>query len=137
MQGSGTLFVVATPIGNLGDFSARGREVLERGMVGGTSVRARLLRTDGSAAMKNLLGGKGANLAEMCRLGITVPPGFTSTVPGDPGPVRTRSATQASAAVSIRPGSAVGAGWVMIEKRRSARAASSCAPASACSPRAP
>jgi len=34
-------------------------------------------RTDGSAAMKNLLGGKGANLAEMCRLGIRVPPGFT------------------------------------------------------------
>lgn len=34
-------------------------------------------RTDGAAAMKNLLGGKGANLAEMCRLGITVPPGFT------------------------------------------------------------
>jgi pyruvate,orthophosphate dikinase len=34
-------------------------------------------RTDGSATMKNLLGGKGANLAEMCRLGITVPPGFT------------------------------------------------------------
>ena len=29
--------------------------------------------------MKNLLGGKGANLAEMCRLGITVPPGFTIT----------------------------------------------------------
>jgi pyruvate,orthophosphate dikinase len=34
-------------------------------------------RTDGSAALKNLLGGKGANLAEMCRLGIPVPPGFT------------------------------------------------------------
>ena len=34
-------------------------------------------RTDGRADMKNLLGGKGANLAEMCRLGITVPPGFT------------------------------------------------------------
>ncbi|HTT10694.1 MAG TPA: pyruvate, phosphate dikinase [Burkholderiaceae bacterium] len=34
-------------------------------------------RTDGSAEMKNLLGGKGANLAEMCRLGIPVPPGFT------------------------------------------------------------
>ena len=33
--------------------------------------------TEGSAAMKNLLGGKGANLAEMCRLGITVPSGFT------------------------------------------------------------
>ncbi|TNE69105.1 MAG: pyruvate, phosphate dikinase [Bacteroidetes bacterium] len=36
-------------------------------------------RTDGSAQMKNLLGGKGANLAEMCRLGILVPPGFTIT----------------------------------------------------------
>ena len=34
-------------------------------------------RTDGAASMKNLLGGKGANLAEMCRLGIPVPPGFT------------------------------------------------------------
>ena len=33
--------------------------------------------TDGRADMKNLLGGKGANLAEMCRLGITVPSGFT------------------------------------------------------------
>jgi pyruvate,orthophosphate dikinase len=33
--------------------------------------------TEGAASMKNLLGGKGANLAEMCRLGITVPPGFT------------------------------------------------------------
>ncbi len=36
-------------------------------------------RTDGDAKMKNLLGGKGANLAEMCRLGILVPPGFTIT----------------------------------------------------------
>ncbi len=34
-------------------------------------------RTEGDASMKNLLGGKGANLAEMCRLGITVPAGFT------------------------------------------------------------
>ncbi|MBP6851500.1 MAG: pyruvate, phosphate dikinase [Rhodoferax sp.] len=34
-------------------------------------------RTEGAASMKNLLGGKGANLAEMCRLGITVPSGFT------------------------------------------------------------
>ncbi len=34
-------------------------------------------RTDGDATMKNLLGGKGANLAEMCRLGIVVPPGLT------------------------------------------------------------
>ncbi|MBK9608793.1 MAG: pyruvate, phosphate dikinase [Betaproteobacteria bacterium] len=34
-------------------------------------------RTEGAATMKNLLGGKGANLAEMCRLGIIVPSGFT------------------------------------------------------------
>jgi pyruvate,orthophosphate dikinase len=29
--------------------------------------------------MKNLLGGKGANLAEMTRIGLPVPPGFTIT----------------------------------------------------------
>ncbi len=32
---------------------------------------------EGNASMKNLLGGKGANLAEMANLGIPVPPGFT------------------------------------------------------------
>jgi pyruvate,orthophosphate dikinase len=36
-------------------------------------------KTEGDASMKNLLGGKGANLAEMCRIGIVVPPGFTIT----------------------------------------------------------
>ena len=34
---------------------------------------------EGSAGDKNLLGGKGANLAEMCALGLPVPPGFTIT----------------------------------------------------------
>ncbi|HBB55851.1 MAG TPA: pyruvate, phosphate dikinase, partial [Hyphomonadaceae bacterium] len=34
---------------------------------------------DGDASMRNLLGGKGANLAEMCKLGLPVPPGFTIT----------------------------------------------------------
>ena len=34
---------------------------------------------DGDGSMKNLLGGKGANLAEMCALGIPVPAGFTIT----------------------------------------------------------
>ncbi|WP_036289880.1 pyruvate, phosphate dikinase [Methylosinus sp. PW1] len=34
---------------------------------------------EGAAAMKNLLGGKGANLAEMAGLGLPVPPGFTIT----------------------------------------------------------
>ena len=36
-------------------------------------------KTDGNGAMKPLLGGKGANLAEMCRIGLPVPPGFTIT----------------------------------------------------------
>ena len=34
-------------------------------------------KADGAAGMKNLLGGKGANLAEMSSLGLPVPPGFT------------------------------------------------------------
>ena len=34
-------------------------------------------RADGRAGMKELLGGKGANLAEMTRIGLPVPPGFT------------------------------------------------------------
>ncbi|WP_424989083.1 pyruvate, phosphate dikinase [Flagellimonas sp.] len=36
-------------------------------------------KADGGREMKNLLGGKGANLAEMSRIGIPVPPGFTIT----------------------------------------------------------
>ena len=36
-------------------------------------------KNEGNAGMKNLLGGKGANLAEMGSLGIPVPPGFTIT----------------------------------------------------------
>ena len=36
-------------------------------------------KTDGNGGMKPLLGGKGANLAEMCRIGLPVPPGFTIT----------------------------------------------------------
>src|SRR5664279_1458610 len=34
---------------------------------------------EGDASMKNLLGGKGAGLAEMTRAGLPVPPGFTIT----------------------------------------------------------
>ncbi len=33
--------------------------------------------TEGNKEMKNLLGGKGANLAEMSNLGLPVPSGFT------------------------------------------------------------
>ena len=46
-------------------------EKLVYSFAGGTS--------DGNGSMKNLLGGKGANLAEMCSLGLPVPPGFTIT----------------------------------------------------------
>ncbi|OEL22019.1 Pyruvate, phosphate dikinase 2 [Dichanthelium oligosanthes] len=34
-------------------------------------------RSDGNKSMKDLLGGKGANLAEMASIGLSVPPGFT------------------------------------------------------------
>ena len=36
-------------------------------------------RTDGDSSDKTLLGGKGANLAEMTSIGLPVPPGFTIT----------------------------------------------------------
>src|SRR5688500_3751005 len=37
------------------------------------------LFTEGDASQRHLLGGKGANLAEMVRLGLPIPPGFTVT----------------------------------------------------------
>ena len=37
------------------------------------------LFSEGNASMRNLLGGKGANLAEMTALGMPVPQGFTVT----------------------------------------------------------
>ena len=36
-------------------------------------------KAEGSAEMRDLLGGKGANLAEMNLIGVPVPPGFTIT----------------------------------------------------------
>ncbi|MDL5050033.1 PEP/pyruvate-binding domain-containing protein [Oscillatoria amoena NRMC-F 0135] len=36
-------------------------------------------KADGDGSMKSLLGGKGANLAEMTKIGLPVPPGFTIT----------------------------------------------------------
>ena len=36
-------------------------------------------KSDGDTTMKYLLGGKGSNLAEMCNIGLPVPPGFTIT----------------------------------------------------------
>ncbi|MCP4093580.1 MAG: pyruvate, phosphate dikinase [Planctomycetes bacterium] len=37
------------------------------------------IKTEGNASMRTLLGGKGANLAEMTNIGLPVPPGFTIT----------------------------------------------------------
>jgi hypothetical protein len=37
-------------------------------------------KAEGQAGMKNLLGGKGANLAEMSNLGLPVPPEFTTAI---------------------------------------------------------
>src|SRR5690625_7462179 len=34
-------------------------------------------KSEGDKSMKELLGGKGANLSEMCAIGLPVPPGFT------------------------------------------------------------
>ncbi len=36
-------------------------------------------KAEGKAEMKDILGGKGANLAEMVNLGLPIPPGFTIT----------------------------------------------------------
>ena len=50
-------------------------------------------KAEGEASMRNLLGGKGANLAEMNLLGMPVPPGFTITqksAPNTPNMARTR-----------------------------------------------
>ena len=86
--------------------------------------------TEGGKDQKDLLGGKGANLAEMTRLGLPVPPGFTVTTeacrryldrrggaaraagPGDPGAARAwRTGSAAGSAtpqdpllVSVRSG---------------------------------
>jgi pyruvate,orthophosphate dikinase len=51
-------------------------------------------QADGKTDMKNLLGGKGANLAEMIHLGIPVPPGFTITTEVCTLYYQTRAATQ-------------------------------------------
>ena len=49
------------------------------GAKGGKYVYLFGQKTDGNGGMKPLLGGKGANLAEMCRIGLPVPSGFTIT----------------------------------------------------------
>ncbi len=62
--------------------SRKGRVRADRSQASGQPVAARVFSfeegmADGHAGLRDLLGGKGANLAEMCRLGLPVPPGFT------------------------------------------------------------
>jgi pyruvate,orthophosphate dikinase len=55
------------------------KKTATRSAKSGTFVYLFGKKTDGNGTMKPLLGGKGANLAEMCRIGLPVPPGFTIT----------------------------------------------------------
>ena len=50
-------------------------------IIGGNKMAEKYvyLFSEGNASMRNLLGGKGANLAEMTSLGLPVPQGFTIT----------------------------------------------------------
>lgn len=63
----------------------RRRKVLGKGLHAPLKTKQRYVyffgggTAEGNAAMKDLLGGKGANLAEMASLGLPVPPGFTIT----------------------------------------------------------
>ena len=52
----------------------------------------------GNKDLKDLLGGKGANLAEMTNLGIPVPPGFTITTDACRASRRSRAAASATRA---------------------------------------
>ncbi|WP_417515622.1 pyruvate, phosphate dikinase [Minwuia sp.] len=88
---------------------------------------------EGRADMKNLLGGKGANLAEMSNIGLPVPPGFTITTEvcthytDHEGAFPDGLAEQVSAAIA-RVGEQVGAGFgdadnpLLVSVRSGARA---------------
>ena len=90
-------------------------------------------KADGDADMKELLGGKGANLAEMASLGLPVPPGFTITTEvctayyanGRKLPDGLEGEVEAALA---EVGKAVGA---TLRRRRPRRCSSRCAPARA------
>jgi pyruvate,orthophosphate dikinase len=58
---------------------AKSKQSAKSAKSGGKYVYLFGRKTDGNGTMKPLLGGKGANLAEMCRIGLPVPPGFTIT----------------------------------------------------------
>jgi pyruvate,orthophosphate dikinase len=61
------------------EVDAKSSKSFNRDMSGHSKIYEFGKKTDGDAAMRPLLGGKGANLAEMARIGLPVPPGFTIT----------------------------------------------------------
>ena len=91
-------------------------------------------KADGDAQMKELLGGKGANLAEMTRLGLPVPPGFTISTEVVRGVSRPPAASMPK---SLEPEVASGAGegradrWARASATPSGRCSSRCARARA------
>lgn len=62
-------------------FSRCNRPEYRRFLQGGKIMSKKwvYLFTEGNASMRDLLGGKGAGVAEMTRTGVPVPPGFTIT----------------------------------------------------------
>jgi pyruvate,orthophosphate dikinase len=64
--------------------------------------------SEGSAEMRSLLGGKGAGLAEMARLGVPVPDGFTIT---------TAACVATSRSSWRRSRSARACGWAILPRR--------------------
>ncbi len=56
-----------------------GKKVVKKRIIAGKLVYSFGAKTDGDGSMRELLGGKGANLAEMTSIGLPVPPGFTIT----------------------------------------------------------
>ena len=63
--------------------------------------------SDGGKGDRNLLGGKGANLAEMASIGLPVPPGFTIATPvADVSPILPNTIAWTLTAVPQSPGMA-------------------------------
>ena len=86
--------------------------------------------SEGDASQKYLLGGKGANLAEMTNLGLPVPPGFTITTEacnayreaGSASPTGCSTRSPSTASTSKRR-------WVASSATRATHCSSPCVPA--------
>jgi pyruvate, orthophosphate dikinase len=66
-------------VGRKGGGASGGKQTTKKRIIAGKMVYAFGVKTEGDGSMKALLGGKGANLAEMTSIGLPVPAGFTIT----------------------------------------------------------